>query len=120
MLNELLRKWFGLNPIVCDSCEILHQQLEKSERERSELLVRLLEKDKTEPVPQTRPDEPDVPIKPQFIPWRVRQQMLESEDRKSAQLIRDRKKEIDDLEKELGLAHEVDRGSSGGVVAEVK
>jgi hypothetical protein len=101
MISELLRKLFGLNPISCLTCEVLRDQLDKSEGERKELLARLLEKDKPELVTQSA-DEPRA-ITPQFTPWRVRQQMLEQEDRKKAQLMRDRQKEIYKLEKELGV-----------------
>jgi hypothetical protein len=101
MINEVLRRWFGLDPRYCASCEILRAQLDESSRERRELLHRLLDKDKVEP--PTITSEVFEPIKPQFTPWRVRQQMLESEDRKKAQLMRDKMKEIDDLEKEVGI-----------------
>lgn len=102
MISKLLYKWFGLEPTPCETCEVLRTQLEKSEVERRELLNRLLDKDKPEPVIQT--DEEPKAITPAFIPWRVRQQMLEDEDRKKAQLMRDKTKEIEDLEKELGVA----------------
>jgi len=99
MFNELLRKWFGLTPDLCLTCEVLRDQLDKSEGERKELLARLLEKDKPEPFVQAN-EEPKA-ITPQFTPWRVRQQLLEQEDRKKAQLMRDKSKEIAELEKEL-------------------
>ena len=102
MMSELFRKWFGLDPISCETCEILRMQLAESNAERKELLHRLLEKDKIEPPPTT--NEEHVPITPQFTPWRVRQQMLESEDRKKAELMRTRAKEIADLEKEVGIS----------------
>ena len=68
-----------------------------------------------------------IPIKPQFTPWRVRQQMMESEDRRTAALLKDRQKEmrasesldkkrpvdsvntaqsVDELEKEMGIGQE--------------
>ena len=104
IINELLRKWFGLESVPCATCEVLREQLHKSDRERGELLARLLEGNKTEPPAPTR-DEP-VPITPQFVPWRVRQQMLEQEDRKKAQLMRDKAVEIEELEKELGVSND--------------
>jgi hypothetical protein len=110
IITELLRKWFGLVPPPCGTCEVLREQLAHSERERRELLQRLLEKDKPEPLPT--PKEDLEPIKTtNFIPWHVRQQMLEAEDRKQAQLLKDKHKEIEDLEKELGIGPE----SAGGV-----
>jgi len=101
MLNELFRKWFGLDPRHCESCEILRAQLDESSRERRELLTRLLDKDKAEPLIQ--PTEEHQPIKAQYVPWRVRQQMLEAEDREKARLMRDKVQEIEELETELGV-----------------
>jgi len=114
MWTQLLYKWFGIVP-RCETCEVLRLALDESNRERKELLHRLLDKDKPEPLIEK--SEPPQPIMPQFVPWRVRQQMLEAEDRKKAQLIREREKEIAEinaitkthqnvaeLEKELGVA----------------
>lgn len=101
MISELLRKWFGLEPRSCATCEVLNAQLASSERERRELLHKLLDKAQPEPSP-TVVEEP-VPVTPQFIPWRVRQQMLEAEDRRRASLLKDRQQEIDKLESELGV-----------------
>jgi|SRR6188768_1621190 len=103
MLGEILRKWFGLEPIRCDVCEVLRLQLDESNRERKELLTKLLNPTQSEPL-SVKEEEPQ-PIRPQVIPWKVRQQMLESEDRKQAQLMRDKKREIEELEKELGIDH---------------
>lgn len=107
MIRLILYKWLGLSEPPCLSCEILSRQLEKSESERKDLLNRLMDKGKPEPVVEKT--EEHQPITPQFIPWRVRQQMLESEDRKSAQIARDRKKEIAELEAELGVKDAVQK-----------
>lgn len=104
MIKELLYKWFGLDPVHCETCDVLREQLQKSDRERSELLHRLLDKDKVEP-PSTEKEEFH-PIQPQFKPWRVRQQMFEEEDRKKAQLMKERAKDIEKLEKELHIVPE--------------
>lgn len=101
MIKQLLYKWFGLEELPCNTCEVLREQLANSERERRELLNRLLEPSRAEP-PSTIAERPE-PIQPQFTPWRVRQQMLEAEDRKKAQLMRDKNEEIENLEKELGV-----------------
>ena len=59
----------------------------------------------------TGPPNPEL-IKPKAIPWAVRRQMLEDEDRKKAQVLADQAKkvseanraaEIDKLEKELKI-----------------
>lgn len=86
----------------CLVCEVLREQLHRSEAERKELLARVLAPS-ISPVESKTPDEELRPIKPQFTPWRVRQQMLEAEDRKQAQLLRQRTDEIEELEKELGV-----------------
>jgi hypothetical protein len=102
MWKQLMYKWFNLSDAPCESCEILREQLHKSDAERRDLLHRLLEPAKVEP-PSIQSEE-HVPITPQFTPWRVRQQMLESEDRAKAKLMRDRSAEIDKLEKEVGIS----------------
>ena len=102
MITELLRKWFGLPVPICQTCEILRDQLDESNRERKELLHRLLENGKPEPLPPPNVEELK-PIQSQFVPWRVKQQILETEDRRAAQLMKDRTKEIADLEKQLGV-----------------
>jgi len=107
VIKRLFEKWFGLSPDVCETCEILRFQLEESNRERKDLLHRLL--DKEEPKPPQIADEEMKPIPSQFVPWRVRQQMLEAEDRQKARLLNDKAKEIADLEKEVGISEEVNR-----------
>jgi len=102
IFNEVLRRWFGLDPRHCESCEILRTQLDESSRERKDLLMRLLDRDKPES-PSIVSTDDMVPIKPQFTPWRVRQQMLEAEDREKARLMKEKVKEIDELEKEVGI-----------------
>jgi hypothetical protein len=104
LIKELMYKWFGLSDMPCETCEVLREQLHRSEAERREILHRLLDKDKPEPSPASV--EEFKPVTPQFTPWRVRQQMFEAEDRKKAQLMHDKKVEIDKLEKELGIASE--------------
>lgn len=113
MISELVRKWFGLDPRHCESCEILREQLYKSDEERKELLHRILDKDKVEPSVPTS-EEPRA-ITPQFTPWRVRQQMLEAEDHKAFVTMKNREKEIAELEKELGVVQENKDGNAPAV-----
>jgi len=113
MLKLLLYKWFGLSDKPCETCEVLRIQLAKSESERADLLSKLLAKDTPEPL-QKQEAEEFKPIVPQYIPWRVRQQMLQEEDSKRAQLLKQSADEIDKLEKELGVARDVS-SESGGV-----
>lgn len=102
MIKKLMYKWFGLQDDPCETCDILREQLAKSDAERRELLTRLLAP--TVPEPSPTKEEEYQPIKPQFMPWRVRQQMLEAEDRKKAQVLNDKAREINELEKELGVS----------------
>lgn len=84
---------------VCSSCETLRQQLEIANHEKEKLLERILEKPEpevnTQPIPVTQAKN---------IPWNVRRQLLEAEDRVKAKLMRDAPKPIEELEKDLGVA----------------
>ncbi len=110
MIKELLYKWFGLEDSPCRMCELLQMQLEQSNAERKELLAKLLEKDK-EVVPDLKKEDFQ-PIVPKFVPWHVRRQMLEAEDRAAAETNRKKQQELNELkvdesiqqlEKELGV-----------------
>ena len=115
MISQLLRKWFGLSDPTCLTCEVLRDQLDESNRERKELLTLLMEKNKPEPPSPQLSREELTPIRPQHVPWRVRQQLFEQEDRRTAQLLREKSKEltpakrqeveasIESLETELGV-----------------
>ena len=101
MLKELMYKLFGLEALPCNTCEVLRAQLDESNRERRELLSRILEPSKP-PAPVEEKEEYK-PIQPQYTPWRVRQQMLEAEDKKKAQLLREVEQRNEKLEQELGI-----------------
>lgn len=107
--TELRLREAELNPKICDSCETLKHQLEISNLDKNKLLDRLLEK--PEPVVEREPAQITRPLN---IPWNVRRQMLEAEDRAKAKLMRDAvkpdseidKKETEAFEKELADATE--------------
>lgn len=88
---------------ICKSCETLQAQLELANFEKRQLLDRILAKPEVEvakpPIEMTRPLN---------IPWGVRRQMLEAEDREKARLMRQAPKPepipTEDLEKDLNLA----------------
>jgi len=103
MIKELMYKWFGLEELPCRTCEVLRAQLDFANQERSNLLDKLLQKDVDSAPVNIKELQP---IKPQYIPWRVRQQMMEVEDRHKAQLMKDRAAEINNLEKELEIPQE--------------
>lgn len=102
---------------VCNSCEILKTQVEQLRYDNEKLLNRMLEKPSV-------PSQPEVdnttPIRMgRHIPWNVRRQALEAEDRQKAKLMREAPKPIhaervvttetttDELESELGLETEL-------------
>jgi hypothetical protein len=81
--------------------------LDQTNFERKQLLESVLEASKPK-VAEVAQEETKIPIKPQFIPWRIRQQMLETEDREKAKLIKQasaavEKVDVSDLEKELEI-----------------
>lgn len=88
---------------ICKSCEILKISLEQANAEKSRLLELVIEKNS--PVIESRPAEEFKPITTnRHIPWSVRKQMLEAEDRRSAQLMREKIPiTTEDLEEELEL-----------------
>ena len=96
MIKEILYKWFGVEDFPCNSCETLRGQLESVNFEKKILLDRLLN-----PTVPVAPEKIEYePIKPKNIPWVVRRQMLEEEDREKARLMRQKTEE---LERELKI-----------------
>lgn len=98
----------------CESCETLREQLAIANGDRERLLKAILDANK--PVaavsePETH-SETIAPILPKNVPWRVRREMLENEDRAKAEILRKKELEIkeatkstEELEKELGIEH---------------
>lgn len=89
--------------MVCPTCEVLKQQLDVANTECHNLLNRLTAKPEPEPI-----KEPPQVTMPRSIPWSVRRQMLEAEDRERARLMREAPKpaSTEELEKELEIAQE--------------
>lgn len=85
---------------VCQSCETLKMQLSIANSEKSQLLQSILSLNKPAEV-QTAPSVNYENIKKQAMPWNVRKAMLESEDRKAAQLIAEHKKQADEIAKDI-------------------
>jgi len=86
---------------VCLSCETLRTQLEISRLENKRLLDKIL----IEPTPVTSPVMME-PTRPINVPWNVRRQMLEAEDRERAKLMKAAPIPTEELERELRLAEE--------------
>lgn len=95
----------------CESCETLKQQLEIANYEKEKLLNRIMEKPEPE---RTTAPEPQA-VRPKMVPWHVRRQMLEREDRERARLMREAPKtdkeiaetaktDVAELEKEMDIA----------------
>jgi len=94
---------------VCQSCETLKHQLEVANYEKKILLNQIIELNKPQiPIPPTQTMLNLDEIRPKTVPWNVRRQMLEEEDRKKAQVLRA-------VADEAKKATEVKRGPSGGV-----
>ena len=91
---------------ICDSCETLRSQLELANYEKKQLLDRLLEK----PVVESIKEPNMITLPSKNVPWNVRRQMLELEDRERAKLIREAPKikqnilTTEELEKDLDIA----------------
>jgi len=101
-------RWLMEEPKPCDNCELLRSLLETEKYEKKQMLETILNLGKPTAPPITEQVEYK-PILPKHIPWNVRRQMLEQEDRVKAQLMRDKAKEtadIEKLEKELKLVPE--------------
>jgi hypothetical protein len=96
---------------VCESCEILKQQLEIANFEKRQLLQAVLDNAKSNNQPSTVEVNYEQ-IKPKMATWAMRKQMLEAEDRKQAELMKRSSitedivvndAEIEALEKQLGI-----------------
>lgn len=89
---------------ICDSCEVLKLQLSIMNQNNQQLLNRILEKPVSEPATT---QEEFQPINKHEIPFRVRREMLEKEDRARAKSLKlaaqPDSAEIDKLERELGI-----------------
>lgn len=95
-LIDWLTTTHSQNEYYCPTCEVLKEQL-AVERKRVDDLINKL---------TTKPEEPKVelseeekkPIVPHFVPWHVRQKMLEAEDREKARILKIKEEELRDLE----------------------
>lgn len=104
---------------ICKSCDTLRTQLEIANFERKQLLDALITPKSItpEPIGATQPEQ----LKPKNIPWAIRRQMLEAEDRQKAKILRahdlsspsggikvniPETNTIEELEKELGIEYD--------------
>jgi hypothetical protein len=103
---------------ICQSCEALKLEIARLHDQNNKLVEGILHKPEAETV-QQQPLSELGPKKGQKIPWAVRRQMLETEDRAQARIIAERKKQaeaeakfdpaitqsITSLEEELGVVN---------------
>lgn len=105
----------------CETCEVLKEQITHERYEKERLLKYILETppERTHVERNNEMEEPE-PIKPKIIPWNIQRQMLEAEDRKQAQLLREQKENtaqaIAELEKNLGVVSETSLDLENGNV----
>ena len=110
---KLFHRW--LNPHChecelereCKTCDILRSLLESERFNNKQLLNSLLKQH--EPLVETKHELPQ-PLQNKSIPWNVRKQLLEDEERAKAQIMRQKvaesienKKSTAQLESELGI-----------------
>jgi hypothetical protein len=80
-------------PIKCESCETLRQQLSIANTEKKALLERILEKPK-ETVQEVDPKAPNIVRPIGASSWTQRRRELEANDRRNAALLEKREKEL--------------------------
>ena len=107
MIKLMLYKLFRLEEPPCQSCETLKMQLSIANHEKLEMLNTILSFSK-KPEAETPAHVNLEDIKPKMMTWNVRRQMLEAEDKKTAQLLAEQKRktiteQISELEEEVGL-----------------
>lgn len=106
------------NPWV-KTTELLRSLLESEKYEKKQLLDSILQElHPTKEVTSATPTEAPKEIRKMAIPWKVRQQQLEADDRKKAAIMREKEEElkkhpsnepaakelsVEELEKELGV-----------------
>src|SRR6266436_1939382 len=91
--------WLASPKKPCALCEELKSLQEIERYERRELLKAILEQHK--PIATPECSEGPKEIIPKSIPWRIRQQMLEKEDREKAEKLRS----TEDLERVLEITN---------------
>lgn len=101
----LVKFWYWLTSVQeCKNCEYLRDLLSDERIAKEQILKSLLELNRPQAIVKEKSDKEEIkPILPQTIPWRVRKELLESEDRKRAEVAREYEKSTSELEKELGI-----------------
>jgi hypothetical protein len=92
--SRIMEKLFNLTPQVCQSCESLKLMLDRQLDINRELTNSIISQTKVQPEP-IQSNETFKPISPLHTPWRVRQQLLENEDRAKAAIMRKTNEELE-------------------------
>lgn len=88
---------------TCQNCEYLKTQIEIERQFNKVLFDKLTNKPSDIPVPVENKEL----IKPKFVPWRVKRQILEQEDARAAQVLKQREAELNRVQSD-SLASEND------------
>lgn len=121
IITRILEKWLTLEPVICQSCEHWKLLLEQERVEKNKLLNMIVEMSRPiVPTQQTSSQAPK-PIRPSYVPWQIRRAELEANDRKQAQILQEREREIagitlKDLEDEIEEINNADQ-ESGAIQA---
>lgn len=100
---------------ICESCEILKHQLSLVNDEKKDLLNRLIHPIVEQPTVESSEFKPV--LQSHNMSWRVRQQMLEREDRERAKLLNQNREAISvsDLEKEMDIVSSEREGKADAI-----
>jgi hypothetical protein len=92
---------------ICQSCETLKTEVARLTADNERLLNNIIEKNT---ISKTSGETPVMLKPPSSIPWNLKRQILEREDRERAKLMKEAPKasetRIEDLEQELGIAEQ--------------
>lgn len=96
---KLFWHWLWDNDNHCINCEFLRDLLEQERRNNRSLMESLLSFNRAPMQIQEEKTEQHKPVTT-YTSWRVKQQMMEQEDRVKAEVLR---KKTEELENELGI-----------------
>lgn len=97
----------------CKTCVILREQINAERQSNKNLIQAIIDINKPQKIEQIEP-EIDYRQVRKTVPWKVRREMMEGEDKVKAQRIREQavnqNKSVEEIEKELGINKEIEEG----------
>lgn len=91
---------FNIEPEPCATCDVLQEALALERARYNELLQRILPRHVSPNLAEPSLAE----VKPAMpIPWKVKRQMLEEQDREKAKLMKQFQPSNEEIEKEMGI-----------------